>query len=166
MPCAPRLCSWGSPTTLPCLLGLITVVPAMTWVSGKAIESGTRKWIESVSPRPAGSDLWAAAAAGDAGEVARHLGAGADVNGIQAEFGITPLTMAALKGHTDIAVQILVRDWGLPALVKCPAITLAVTGFLLLVYETLVRYTWLGALLNGRRSRKTAPSPPGPTPGP
>jgi hypothetical protein len=52
-----------------------------------------------------------------------------------------------------IAVQLLVRDWQLPPVLKFALVCLVVSGFLLLVYQTLVRYTWLGSLLNGPRVR-------------
>ncbi len=60
-----------------------------------------------------------------------------------------------------IAAQYLVRDWPLPALLKFALITASVTGFLLWNYQTMVRYTWLGKLLNGPRTRpeRTHPAP-------
>ena len=56
-----------------------------------------------------------------------------------------------------IATQAVVRDWPLPAVVKFLLTCTVVTGILLLTYQTLVRYTWLGAMLNGPRTRP-APS--------
>jgi peptidoglycan/LPS O-acetylase OafA/YrhL len=52
-----------------------------------------------------------------------------------------------------IGAQYLVRDWPLPAVVKFALIVVSVTGVLLLSYEWIVRYTWLGRLLNGPRTR-------------
>ncbi|MEW4488207.1 acyltransferase family protein [Thalassoglobus sp. JC818] len=49
--------------------------------------------------------------------------------------------------------QILVRDWSAPALVKFILINVVVTAILLLSYDKLVRYSWLGRLLNGPRTR-------------
>jgi len=50
-----------------------------------------------------------------------------------------------------IGAQMWVRDWPWPATVKFLLVCGVVTGFLLIVYQTLVRYTWLGRFLNGPR---------------
>ncbi len=55
-----------------------------------------------------------------------------------------------------IAAQHLVRAWNVPPGIKWIMIVVAVTAVLLLVYEICVRYTWLGALLNGRKYRAAA----------
>jgi peptidoglycan/LPS O-acetylase OafA/YrhL len=52
-----------------------------------------------------------------------------------------------------VAANILVRDWQLPAIVKFVLIIVVVTGFLLITYQTLVRYSWLGRFLNDPRER-------------
>jgi hypothetical protein len=44
-------------------------------------------------------------------------------------------------------------DWPLPAMVKFTLICGVVTVFLLITYQTLVRYRWLGRFLNGPRQR-------------
>ncbi len=56
-----------------------------------------------------------------------------------------------------ILLQHTVRDWPLPALVKFLFICLVTTGVLLLSYQYMVRYTWIGRLLNGPRERTTQP---------
>ena len=58
-----------------------------------------------------------------------------------------------------IALQGLAQDWPLPSVVKLALLIAATTGALLLVYEWGVRYTPLGALLNGRRTRTPASAP-------
>jgi peptidoglycan/LPS O-acetylase OafA/YrhL len=58
-----------------------------------------------------------------------------------------------------IVAQALVRDWPLPGVVKFLLICVVVTGVLLLTYQFMVRYTWIGALLNGRRRRPVKPPP-------
>jgi surface polysaccharide O-acyltransferase-like enzyme len=52
-----------------------------------------------------------------------------------------------------IAAQATVRDWPLPATAKFALICFAVTGILLVAYHTMVRYTWIGTMLNGPRKR-------------
>ena len=52
-----------------------------------------------------------------------------------------------------ILAQWLVRDLQIPAFLKFAAITIAISAFLLLTYEYGVRYTVIGRLLNGPRTR-------------
>ncbi|MFN0051089.1 MAG: acyltransferase family protein [Planctomycetales bacterium] len=65
-----------------------------------------------------------------------------------------------------LAAQAWVRTWDLPAFVKFSFICTLVTGFLLVTYQALVRYTWLGRLLNGPRSRIPSAKKPAPVPEP
>lgn len=57
-----------------------------------------------------------------------------------------------------IWLQLLVAQSPAPALLKFPLLALIVVGVLLLTYRYLVRYTWIGTLLNGPRKKKTAQS--------
>lgn len=52
-----------------------------------------------------------------------------------------------------ILAQWLVRDLQIPSLVKFAGITIVISAFLLLTYEYAVRYTVIGRLLNGPRTR-------------
>lgn len=52
-----------------------------------------------------------------------------------------------------LLAQWLVRDLQIPAFAKFSAIILVISTFLLLTYEYGVRYTWIGKLLNGPRTR-------------
>jgi hypothetical protein len=67
-------------------------------------------------------------------------------------------------GHLPlvIAAQAYIQKWPVPALVKCLGITVVITSFLLFTYETVVRYTPIGTLLNGKRYRNRHPANPGP----
>jgi Acyltransferase family/Ankyrin repeats (3 copies) len=52
-----------------------------------------------------------------------------------------------------IAAQLAVKELPIPALAKFLLIVVVVTCFLLWTYQIMVRYTWLGRFLNGRRVR-------------
>ena len=51
-------------------------------------------------------------------------------------------------------LQIWVAEWPWPSGVKFLGICAVSTAALLLVYEYAVRYTWIGAMLNGRKTRR------------
>lgn len=91
---------------LPCLLGLLTIVPATLWVSNLALESGIRRGNRSSVPT-ARADLWGAVAIGSPAAVTRLLVEGADPNKVHPQWGTTPLSFAALHGHTNVAAQLL-----------------------------------------------------------
>ena len=57
-----------------------------------------------------------------------------------------------------IVAQSLVRNWDLPAGVKFVGITVVVTAIALMTYQLFVRYTPIGTLLNGKRTRPTRES--------
>ena len=54
-----------------------------------------------------------------------------------------------------IVAQALISRWPLPVWVKLPLLASVLIGFLLLTYDQLVRYTWVGSMLNGPRKRPT-----------
>lgn len=56
-----------------------------------------------------------------------------------------------------VALQIMLRNLDLPAAVKLPLIVLVTVGVLLGVYQFMVRYTIIGRMLNGPRTRRTGP---------
>lgn len=53
-----------------------------------------------------------------------------------------------------VAAQLWVRDWPLAAGLKFALVCGGVFALLLISYEYLARYTWIGALLNGRKHRQ------------
>ncbi len=52
-----------------------------------------------------------------------------------------------------IFAQWLVRDLQVPSLLKFATITVLISALLLFTYEYMVRYTWIGRMLNGPRKR-------------
>lgn len=52
-----------------------------------------------------------------------------------------------------LLVQWAVRDWQFSAILKCTLVCVFVSGLLLLSYEYFVRYTPIGTLLNGKKTR-------------
>ena len=82
---------------LPFLLGLVTIVPAVNWISGWAIASG----LEANAPKAEEDTIWNAARDGDLDVIERYLQGGADIDGIDPTFGQTPLVWAALVGQLE-----------------------------------------------------------------
>ena len=52
-----------------------------------------------------------------------------------------------------LLAQAWMRDWDIPAIVKFMFVCTLVTTVLLISYQILVKYTWIGRLLNGPRKR-------------
>jgi len=94
---------------LPCLIGLFTIVPLVDWVCGEAIESAFEKDEEASSSEEKYDNIWAAAAMGDIALMMEHVAKGADVNGQDPLFGVTPLSWAALYGRTEAAGFLIVQ---------------------------------------------------------
>ena len=59
-----------------------------------------------------------------------------------------------------IAVQILISGWEIPLIIKLVIVIGGVTAVLLVIYEFAIRYTWIGAILNGRKLRVSPPPLP------
>ena len=55
-------------------------------------------------------------------------------------------------------LQGLVAPWAMPSLVKFLLVCGVTVGLLLLMYEYVIRYTFVGTLLNGKRTREPAAS--------
>jgi peptidoglycan/LPS O-acetylase OafA/YrhL len=63
-----------------------------------------------------------------------------------------------------MALQVIVSDWPVNGLVKCAGVCLVTTAILLISYEYMIRYTFIGTMLNGKRTRESveplSPVPP------
>lgn len=59
-----------------------------------------------------------------------------------------------------VIFQFVVKDWPLPALVKWVLVSVVTLAVLLASYEWFVRYTFVGAILNGRKYRTRAERAP------
>ena len=53
-----------------------------------------------------------------------------------------------------MALQFWVSDWPYPSLLKFFFIFTLTAGILLLIYEYAIRYSWVGTMLNGKRTRE------------
>ena len=58
-----------------------------------------------------------------------------------------------------MGLQTWVSDWQYPSAIKFIGICAVTTGILLVLYEIMVRYTWIGTMLNGKKTRKRTPPP-------
>ena len=52
-----------------------------------------------------------------------------------------------------IMIHYTIREWEFPAILKFALLCAVATAILLLIYQAVVRYTWVGVLLNGPRRR-------------
>jgi hypothetical protein len=91
---------------LPCLLGLVTIVPAMNWVSAHV-----NRPTQAADGQPESSPaLIAAVRKNDLDGARAELSAGADVNAQDTLSGVTPLSWAALHGHVEVARLLIEHD--------------------------------------------------------
>ena len=90
---------------LPFLLGLVTIVPSVNWISGWAIASR----LEANAAKAEKDNIWSAAKNGNLAAIERHVQGGADIDGIDPAFGQTPLVWAALVGQLE-AVDWLLQN--------------------------------------------------------
>ena len=88
---------------LPFVLALFTILPAVNWVSGWAMASAFE------AKAAAEDSIWTAARDGDTAAVERHLADGADMEGMDPAFGVTPLAWAALAGRVEVAEGLLAK---------------------------------------------------------
>lgn len=86
---------------VPCLLGLVTIVPALDFVSYIAMRNAG----SASPPYPGASEagIFSIVRRGDAEALKRELEAGSDPNQMDTRFGIPLLGWAALKGDVDTA---------------------------------------------------------------
>lgn len=77
------------------------------------VKAGRNKVIELLSGQPSNSsqshNLWEVVAAGDLSAIKDALGDSVDLNAQDPQFGSTPLSWAALMGHTEVVALLLER---------------------------------------------------------
>ena len=112
---------------LPLVLCMVTVVPAVNWVSGMAIESA----FKGAARKPStGADIWAAAQQGDTAAIEAQLDAGVDANGQNPASGGTALAVAALFDQTEAVGLLLSRGADVDARSRDGATALHAAAFL------------------------------------
>ena len=92
---------------LPCLLGLVTVVPATNWAVAYAMASASAQTRQEALAESADTSLWSAIRQGDSPALLRHLQVPGARDALHPTFGFTPLTWAALTGQTPLAAILL-----------------------------------------------------------
>ncbi|MBD3268277.1 acyltransferase family protein, partial [bacterium] len=110
---------------LPLLLGMITIIPAVTWISIIAMQSGSERVLSPAAASNSGqaitaqaatgepkTDLWAAIRENDIKTLNQHIAQGADLTARDPKFGQTLLNLAALHDRTEIIEHLL--EQGLP----------------------------------------------------
>lgn len=97
----------------PCLLGLVTIVPAVVLAAAFASERSAASKRAGTKVEPASASVWAAVKLGDTVAVEAHLRNPATLTNLHPAFGVTPLTWAALTGQRAIALSLLDRGAGI-----------------------------------------------------
>ncbi|MFM7101162.1 MAG: ankyrin repeat domain-containing protein, partial [Verrucomicrobiota bacterium] len=140
----------------PCLLGLVTVVPAMGLAVGLAASRPARP-PTSTPAEPASASLWAAIRLDDLTALGTHLSAHpASLSQLHPTFGVTPLQWAALHGRTRSLTLLL--DRGSPPNLRSREGHTALHGAAFMGHPEAVR------LLLARGADLDAPSNKGETP--
>ena len=88
---------------IPCVLGLMTVVPALHWAASWATQEASRQDARRRSEVGARSELVETVRQGDRAGLERLLAGGAASNQVDPEFGIPALGWAALYGDAQAA---------------------------------------------------------------
>jgi hypothetical protein len=95
---------------VPCLLGLITVVPAMILAGNFASQRNAENKQKTVRVEPATASLWAAVKLDDVRAVKGHLAAGISPVNLHPVFAVTPLQWAGLNGARNVTALLLDRS--------------------------------------------------------
>ena len=93
----------------PCLLGLITVVPAVILAGNFASQRHKDNQQKGARTEPATASLWAAVKQDDVRAVEGHLAAGISPLNLHPAFAITPLQWAGLNGARNATALLLER---------------------------------------------------------
>ena len=94
---------------LPLVLGTLTIVPAVNWISVRAVESTFKQLEAPKLGTGLASNLWTAVRTGDLESAVRLLNEESNVEQLDPVLGHTPLVMAALLGQTGM-VDLLIRS--------------------------------------------------------
>ena len=93
----------------PCLLGLITVVPAMTWSVGFAFKKGVERTRPATLAQPADTNLWTTLQSGEVQAAGAFLNSEGSLTNLHPVFAITPIQWAALNGRRESVALLLER---------------------------------------------------------
>ncbi len=96
---------------IPCMLGLVTIIPLTNWAIGKAVSTATppaeKGSNNSSAQSEIDSDFWAAISSGNLQQLKELIEAGNEINQVHPLFGSSPLSFAALIGANPMVEELL-----------------------------------------------------------
>lgn len=92
---------------LPCLVGLVTIVPVCNIAIGYAMQQSASRKASATANQPSDASIWAAIRQFDTDAVRKHLADGFDTATLHPDYRLTALTWAALIGDAAATQMIL-----------------------------------------------------------
>jgi fucose 4-O-acetylase-like acetyltransferase len=95
---------------IPCMLGLVTIIPLTNWSIGKAMSTATpppENGSDNSVQAESANDLWAAIGSGNISQLKALIESGNEINEVHPMFGSSPLSFACLIGANSMVELLL-----------------------------------------------------------